>query len=71
MFAASRIQTLPFALPAEAAAPNSGASYGRQFGLMFVLATWFYLLCMLLLFGAVLNRMRIEHFAELKRVPDL
>ena len=71
VLAAFSIEILTFAFPAYAAATNSVASYGRQFGLMFVLATWFYLLCMLLLLGAVLNRMRIEHFAELKRVPHL
>ena len=65
LLAALSIEILTFAFPVYAAATNSVASYGRQFGLMFVLATWFYLLCMLLLLGAVLNRMRIEHFVEL------
>ena len=34
-------------------------TYGAQFALFFVLATWFYLLSQLLLLGAVFNRFRL------------
>lgn len=71
LLAALSIEVLTIVFPIYASATNSAASYGRQFGFLFVLATWFYFLCMLLLMGAVLNRMRIEHYAEQKKVPDL
>ena len=34
-------------------------TYGAAFGLFFLLATWLYLLCQILLLGAVANRMRL------------
>lgn len=34
-------------------------TYGAQFGLFFLLATWFYLLSQLILIGAVLNKFRL------------
>jgi len=34
-------------------------TYGAQFGLFFLLATWFYLLSQLVLLGAVLNHVRL------------
>ena len=66
VLAALSIEILTLAFPIYVSLTNSAASYGREFGFLFVLATWFYLLCMLLLMGAVLNRMRIEHFVELE-----
>lgn len=71
LLAALSIEALTIVFPIYANLTNSSASYGRQFGFLFVLATWFYFLCMLLLMGAVLNRMRILHFTELQGVPKL
>ena len=67
LLAALSIEILSLAFPIYSNLTNSAASYGREFGLMFVLATWFYLLCLLLLVGAVLNRMRLEHFMEVEQ----
>jgi len=35
-------------------------SYGAQFGLFFLLAAWFYVVCELILLGAVYNRFRLD-----------
>jgi membrane protein len=71
LLAALSIEVLTIVFPIYADLTNSAGSYGRQFGFLFVLATWFYFLCMLLLMGAVLNRMRVEHYAALRSVPKL
>ena len=49
--------TLVFPLFAKVAASSN--TYGAQFGLFFLLATWFYLLSQLVLLGAVFNRVRL------------
>ena len=49
----------PRAVPAARSYPRGFNTYGQQFALFFVLATWMYLLSQLLLFGAVFNRMRL------------
>lgn len=35
-------------------------TYGAQFGLFFLLAAWFYVVCELILLGAVYNRFRLD-----------
>jgi YihY family inner membrane protein len=40
------------------------ATYGAQFGLFFLLAAWFYILSELILLGAVVNRVLIEHHGD-------
>jgi len=53
------IEVLSLAFPAYARYAGSFNTYGAQFGLFFLLATWFYLLSELLLLGAVYNRFRM------------
>jgi uncharacterized BrkB/YihY/UPF0761 family membrane protein len=50
------IEVLSLAFPLYARYAGSFNTYGAQFGLFFLLATWFYLLSELLLLGAVYNR---------------
>jgi len=53
------IELLSLAFPLYARYAGSFNTYGAQFGLFFLLATWFYLLSELLLLGAVYNRFRM------------
>jgi membrane protein len=55
------IEVLALAFPLYARFASSFNTYGAQFGLFFVLATWLYLLSQLLLLGAVFNQLRLEH----------
>jgi membrane protein len=52
------IELLSLAFPIYARLAGHFNTYGAQFGLFFLLATWFYLLSVLLLLGAVYNRFR-------------
>ncbi len=53
------IEALSLAFPLYARLAGGFNTYGAQFGLFFLLATWFYLLSQLVLFGAVYNRFRM------------
>src|SRR5579864_6928779 len=53
------IEVLSLAFPLYARFAGHFNTYGAQFGLFFLLATWFYLLSELLLLGAVYNRFRM------------
>jgi membrane protein len=54
------IELLNFAFPTYVALTHGVATYGRSFGFLFILGTWTYFLSMFLLFGAVMNRMRLD-----------
>jgi hypothetical protein len=53
------IEVLSLAWPIYARFAGGFNTYGAQFGLFFILATWLYLLSELLLVGAVYNRFRM------------
>jgi YihY family inner membrane protein len=53
------IEFLSLGFPLYARLAGGYNTYGAQFGLFFLLATWFYLLSELLLLGAVYNRFRL------------
>jgi HAMP domain-containing protein len=53
------IEGLSLAFPLYTRFTGSFNTYGAQFGLFFLLATWLYLLSELLLLGAVYNRFRL------------
>ena len=53
------IEALSLAFPLYVRFASSFNTYGAQFGLFFLLATWLYLLSELLLLGAVYNRFRL------------
>jgi membrane protein len=53
------IEALSLAFPVYARFAGGFNTYGAQFGLFFLLATWLYLLSELLLLGAVYNRFRL------------
>jgi HAMP domain-containing protein len=53
------IEALSLAFPLYTRLAGSFNTYGAQFGLFFLLATWLYLLSELLLLGAVYNRFRL------------
>lgn len=53
------VEVLSFAFPLYAKIAGSFNTYGAQFALFFLLATWFYLLSQLVLLGAVYNRFRL------------
>jgi membrane protein len=53
------IEGLSLGFPLYARLAGSFNTYGAQFGLFFLLATWLYLLSQLLLLGAVYNRFRL------------
>jgi uncharacterized BrkB/YihY/UPF0761 family membrane protein len=53
------IEVLSLAFPLYARFASGFNTYGAQFGLFFLLATWFYLLSQLILLGAVYNRFRM------------
>jgi membrane protein len=53
------IEVLSLGFPLYVRVAGRFNTYGAQFGLFFLLATWFYLLSELLLLGAVYNRFRL------------
>ena len=53
------IEVLSLAFPLYARIAGSFNTYGAQFALFFLLATWFYFLSQLVLLGAVYNRFRL------------
>ncbi|HZA01644.1 MAG TPA: YihY/virulence factor BrkB family protein [Hyphomicrobiaceae bacterium] len=53
------IEILSFAFPLYARVAGGFNTYGAQFALFFLLATWFYLLSQLILLGAVFNKFRL------------
>jgi membrane protein len=53
------IEVLSLAFPLYARIAGNFTTYGAQFGLFFLLATWLYLLSEVLLLGAVFNRLRL------------
>lgn len=53
------IEVLSFAFPLYARFAGGFNTYGAQFALFFLLATWFYLLSQLILLGAVYNKFRL------------
>ena len=59
------IEALSLAFPLYARIAGGFNTYGAQFALFFLLATWFYLLSQLLLLGAVYNRFRMGDPARL------
>jgi len=59
------IEALSFAFPLYAKIAGGFNTYGAQFALFFLLATWFYLLSQLVLLGAVFNRFRLGEPATL------
>jgi HAMP domain-containing protein len=58
------IEVLSLAWPLYAGIARGFNTYGAQFGLFFLLATWFYLLSQLLLLGAVYNKFRLGEPAK-------
>jgi len=54
------IELLNLAFPTYVQLTHGVATYGRSFGFLFILGTWTYFLSMFLLFGAVMNRMRLD-----------
>jgi membrane protein len=58
------IELLSLAFPLYGRFAGHFNTYGAQFGLFFLLATWFYLLSELLLLGAVYNRFRMGEPAK-------
>jgi membrane protein len=59
MLAGVLIQALSLVFPLYARFAGGFNTYGAQFGLFFLLATWLYLLSDLMLLGAVYNRFRL------------
>ncbi|HET7421825.1 MAG TPA: YihY/virulence factor BrkB family protein [Candidatus Dormibacteraeota bacterium] len=53
------IEVLSFAFPLYARFAGGFNTYGAQFALFFLLATWFYLLSQLILLGGVYNKFRL------------
>jgi HAMP domain-containing protein len=53
------IEVLTLAFPLYARVAGGFNTYGAQFALFFLLATWFYLLSQLILLGAVYNKFRL------------
>src|SRR5205823_9303102 len=53
------IEVLSLAFPLYAWVAHGFNTYGAQFALFFLLATWFYLLSQLVLLGAVYNKFRL------------
>ncbi|PZR99080.1 MAG: hypothetical protein DLM67_04565 [Candidatus Nephthysia bennettiae] len=59
LFAGVLIEVFSLIFPIYAHIAHGFNTYGQQFALFFLLATWLYFLSQLLLLGAVLNRMRL------------
>ncbi|MFN2520831.1 MAG: YihY/virulence factor BrkB family protein [Candidatus Limnocylindria bacterium] len=70
------IELVTLLFPLYSQITRSFSSYGQGFALMFLLATWLYLLSQLLLVGAVFNRMltggvpELEHLAAIAGAKD-
>ena len=64
------IEALSLVFPLYARFAGSFNTYGAQFGLFFLLATWLYLLCELMLLGAVYNRCRLGQPATKGLIPS-
>ena len=62
------IEALSFVFPLYARIAGGFNTYGAQFGLFFLLATWFYLISQLVLLGAVYNKFRLAE-SEATHVP--
>ena len=62
------IEVLSLGFPIYARIAGGFNTYGAQFGLFFLLATWLYLLSELILLGAVYNRVRLEQPATATKV---
>ena len=58
------VEILSFAFPIYAWVVHGFNTYGAQFALFFLLATWFYLLSQLVLLGAVYNKFRLGEPAK-------
>ena len=54
------VELLNFAFPTYVELTHGAATYGRSFGFLFILGTWAYFLSTFLLFGAVMNRLRLD-----------
>ena len=54
------IEILSLAFPLYAKVAGNFNTYGAEFALFFLLATWFYLLSQLVLLGAVFNKLRFD-----------
>jgi membrane protein len=61
------IEVLSLAFPIYARIAGGFNTYGAQFALFFLLATWFYFLSQLILLGAVVNRFRMDPSFEVKQ----
>lgn len=61
------IEVLSLAFPLYARIAGGFNTYGAQFALFFLLATWFYLLSQLILLGAVVNRFRLDLSVDTKK----
>src|SRR5213076_2091701 len=59
------VEALSLVFPLYAKIAGGFNTYGAQFALFFLLATWFYLLSQLVLLGAVFNRFRLGEPAHL------
>jgi membrane protein len=64
------IEVLSLAFPLYARIAGGFNTYGAQFALFFLLATWFYLLSQLILLGAVFNRFRLGEPAAMGLVAS-
>ncbi|MGA8922248.1 MAG: YihY/virulence factor BrkB family protein [Candidatus Dormiibacterota bacterium] len=64
------IEVLSLAFPLYARYAGRFNTYGAQFGLFFLLATWFYLLSELLLLGAVYNRFQMAEPVKKGLIPS-
>ena len=60
------IEVLSLTFPLYARIAGGFNTYGAQFALFFLLATWFYFLSQLILLGAVVNRFRMDLSFEAK-----
>ena len=60
LLAGVMIETLSLAFPLYARVAGNFNTYGAEFALFFLLATWFYLLSQLVLLGAVFNKFRLD-----------
>jgi hypothetical protein len=59
LFAGVLIEVFSLIFPIYARVAHGFNTYGQQFALFFLLATWLFFLSQLLLLGAVMNRMRL------------
>ena len=64
------VELLSLAFPVYARIAGGFNTYGAQFALFFLLATWFYLLSQLVLLGAVYNKFRLGEPAAKGIIPS-